>query len=140
MDALDVLKLSEEKGGSERRAVMSHAIKYARKQGCVFQPSGGKTGGFNIRYGSLGYSIMDMTTEGTVYLHVNPDSSYDLSDEERKARNEFIENLEGVTVKNGPIHNYGQITENVEDLPLETIENFIDYCVSHIRKTFYEIA
>lgn len=117
---------------------MSHAIKYARKQGCKFQPSGGKAGGFNIRYGNLGYSIMDITTDGTVFLHVNPDSGYNLSDEEREARNKFIEDLEGITVKNGPIKNYGQITESVEEIPLPSIENFIDFTVGHIRATFYQ--
>lgn len=137
MDALDVLRLSEEKGGPERRAAIAHALKYARNAGCTFGPAGGKTGGFNVRYGSLGYSVLDVTTEGTVFFHVNPDSGHTLSDEERTRRNEFIESLEGVSVKNGPIQNYGQVTENVEEIPAASMESFVDFTVGHIRETFY---
>jgi len=137
VDVLDVLRLSEEKGGPERRAAITHLLKYARGAGCLFQPAGGKTGGFNVRYGSLGYSLVDVTTEGTVYFHVNPDSGRKLDEATRTERNDYIESLEGVTVKNGPIQNYGQVTENIEDIPSETMEKFIDYCVGHIRSTFY---
>ena len=137
MDVLDVLRLAEEKGGADRRAAITHLLKYARSAGCLFQTAGGKTGGFNVRYGSLGYSLVDVTTEGTVYLHVNPDSGRKLDDETRTARNEFIESLEGVTVKNGPIQNYGQVAEVIEEIPGETMEKFIDFCVTHIRSDFY---
>jgi len=137
MDALDVLRLSEEKGGAARRSAISTLLKFARSKGCVFSAAGGKTGGFNIRYGSLGYSLLDVTTEGTVFVHVNPDAGRQLDDETRELRNQFIADLEGLTPKNAPIQNYGQVAESIEDIPQSTIEKFIEYSVEHIRENFY---
>ncbi len=136
MDALDMLRLAEDKGGRERRDAIQQLLLFARGLRCSHSTAGGKAGGFNIRYGSLSYSLMDVTTEGTVFLHINPDSGA-LSDEIRQSRNAFIADLEGITVKSGTIQNYGQIEEAIETVPTESWQKFLAYTVEHIRDTYY---
>lgn len=140
MDTLDVFRLAEEKGGAERKAAIRRLLRKARDLGCVYSPGGGKVGGFNIRYGSLNYSILDVTTDGSVYLHVNPDSTASITEDERDRRNAWLTELEGITLKNGPIQNYGQIAETIEEIPEETMTRFLEFTVGNIRETFYKTA
>lgn len=140
MDTLDVLRLAEEKGGEARRQAIWHVLRKARDLGCTYNPGGGKVGGFNVRYGNLGYSVLDVNTDGSIFLHVNPDNSITLSDEERASINEWIEGLEGLTVKNGPIQNYGQLSEAVEEIPPTSLDTFLEGTVGRIRERFYALA
>ena len=109
----------------------------ARDLGCDFNVGGGKAGGFNIRYGSLRYAVMDLNTRGEVFLHIKHHPSKDISDEQREQANKFVEGLEGFTIKNGPINNYGQIEEPLEELPIESLRTFLEHTVETIRETYY---
>ena len=138
MDTLDVLEKAERKGGTERREAMTYVLRTARDLGCDFNVGGGKAGGFNVRYGSLRYAVMDLNTRGEVFLHIKPHPSKDITDEQRDAANEFVAGLKGFEVKNGPINNYGQIEEPIEEVPYEALEQFLRYTVKNIREIYYQ--
>lgn len=137
MDALEVLKKAESLGGPQRKAAMLDVLRAARKFGCEYSTGGGKVGGFNIRYGSLKYAVMDINTEGTLFLHIKPHPGKPISDEKRKEANEYIASLEGVKIKNGPIHHYGQVEAQVEDIPHDSIVAFLEYTVDGIQSAYY---
>ncbi|MBN1944256.1 MAG: hypothetical protein JW797_01215 [Bradymonadales bacterium] len=137
MDSLDVLKKAEELGGEDRKRALLHVINYARQKGCDFTTGGGKVGGFNIRYGSLKYAVLDVNTEGTLFLHIKPHPGKPLPDDYRTKANEFIQSLEGITIKNGPIHHYGQVESLVEEVPGESIELFLDFIIQAIHELYY---
>lgn len=137
MDTLDILEKAERKGGPERRQMMTEVIMAARDLGCDFNVGGGKAGGFNVRYGSLRYAVMDLNTRGEVFLHIKHHPSKDISDEQRENANKFVEGLEGLTIKNGPINNYGQIEEPLEEQPIESLRTFLEHTVETIRETYY---
>ncbi|MFW5967627.1 MAG: hypothetical protein ACOCV2_08925 [Persicimonas sp.] len=137
MDTLDVLEKAERKGGPERRERMTQVIMAARDLGCSYNVGGGKAGGFNIRYGSLRYAVMDLNTRGEVFLHIKHHPSKDITDDQRDEANEFVESIDGFTIKNGPINNYGQIEEEIEDVPIEALEKFLERTVETIREIYY---
>ena len=138
MDALEVLKKAESLGGMERKEAMLNVLRTARKFGCKFSPGGGKVGGFNIRFGSLSYAVMDVNTEGTLFLHIKPHPGKPISEDYRTEANEYISSLDGIKIKNGPIHHYGQVEAEVENIPADSIEAFLDYTVGHINRTYYQ--
>jgi hypothetical protein len=137
LDTLDVLEKAERKGGPDRRERMTQTIMAARDLGCDFNVGGGKAGGFNVRYGSLRYAVMDLNTRGEVFLHIKHHPSKDITDEQREEANKFVENLDGFTIKNGPINNYGQIEEPIEDVPIEALRTFLERTVNVIREVYY---
>jgi hypothetical protein len=137
LDALEVLKKAEELGGPERRAAIMDIIKIARRLHCDFSPGGGKLGGFNVRYGSLKYAVLDVNTEGTLFFHIKPHPGKPIPDEHRIKANEFITALPGITIKNGPIHHYGQVESEVEKIPAESIEKFLDFAIQSIHELYY---
>lgn len=138
MDTLDVLKLAEERGGPERRDAMRQLLVAARNLGCRYNVGGGKAGGFNVRYGSLRYAVMDVNTRGEVFLHIKPHPSKGITDDERDEANEFVEGLEGFTIKNGPINHYGQIEEPLEEVPHQALADFLEWAVENIRVNYYQ--
>jgi hypothetical protein len=138
LDALEVLRKAEELGGSDRKRALLDVLRTARKHGCDYSPGGGKLGGFNIRYGSLKFAIMDVNTEGTLFLHIKPHPGKPISEEYRDEANEYIASLDGITIKNGPIHHYGQVEAEVEKIPAESIERFIVYAVERIQSEYYQ--
>jgi hypothetical protein len=138
LDTLDVLKLAEERGGPERREAMRQLLVTARDLGCRYNVGGGKAGGFNIRYGSLRYAVMDVNTRGEVFLHIKPHPSRGITDQERDDANEFVAELGGFEIKNGPINHYGQIEEPLEEVPAEGLAKFLEWTVNMIRKKYYE--
>lgn len=138
MDTLEVLQLAEERGGPERRDAMRQLLVTARDLGCRYNVGGGKAGGFNLRYGSLRYAVMDANTRGEVFLHIKPHPSKGITDEQRDDANEFVSNLEGFTIKNGPINHYGQIEEPIEEVPHEALAKFLEWAVDNIRKNYYK--
>jgi hypothetical protein len=137
LDALDVLKKAEELGGLERRDAMLEVLKTARGLGCDYNPGGGKVGGFNIRYGSLKYAVMDVNTEGTLFLHIKPHPGKPITDEARDEANNYIAGLDGIVIKNGPIHHYGQVEQAVEDVPGDSITQFLKFVVNKIQTEYY---
>lgn len=116
---------------------MTETIMAARDLGCDFNVGGGKAGGFNVRYGSLRYAVMDLNTRGEVFLHIKHHPSKNITDEQREDANKFVEGLEGLTIKNGPINNYGQIEEPIEELPIESLIAFLERTVEIIREVYY---
>jgi hypothetical protein len=116
---------------------MLDVLRTARKFGCEYNTGGGKVGGFNIRYGSLKYAVMDVNTEGTLFLHIKPHPGKPITQEHRDKANEYIASLEGVVIKNGPIHHYGQVEANVEDIPHESIEQFLAFAIGAIKDQYY---
>jgi hypothetical protein len=137
LDALDVLKKAEELGGAERKKAMLDVLRMTRKYGCEYSTGGGKVGGFNIRYGSLKYAVMDINTEGTLFLHIKPHPGKPISEDFRTEANEYISSLEGITIKNGPIHHYGQVEATVEEIPQESIEKFLAFAIDNIQARYY---
>lgn len=137
MDALDVLRKAEEMGGSERKDAMLKTLTTARKYGCTYNTGGGKVGGFNIRYGSLNFAVMDVNCEGTIYLHIKSHPGKPITDEQRADYNKYITGLEGIEIKNGPIHHYGQVVAGVEEIPFDSIEAFLQYSVENITTNYY---
>ena len=137
MDTLEILSKAQELGGDTRRETMMKTIIKARQLGCDVTPGGGKVGGFNVRYGSLKYAVMDLNTKGEVFLHIKPHPNKDLSDELRDAANSFVNGLEGVQIKNAPINHYGQIEGAIEDVPEEAIDKFLHFAVEQIREHYY---
>jgi hypothetical protein len=137
VDTLDVLKLAEERGGEMRREKMRQLLCIARDLGCRYNVGGGKAGGFNVRYGALRYSVLDVNTRGEVMLHIKPHPSKGISDEQRDDANEFVAELPGFEIKNGPINHYGQIEEMLEDVPMDSLERFLEWSVETIRERHY---
>ncbi len=138
MDTLEVLELAEERGGPDRREKMRQLLVTAREKGCRYNVGGGKAGGFNVRYGSLRYAVLDANTRGEVFLHIKPHPSRSISDEERDDANEIVQDIEGFSIKNGPINHYGQIEEDLEEVPHEAIADFLEWAVNNIREKYYE--
>ena len=137
LDTLEILEKAEELGGRARRDAMMHTFIKARDLGCDITPGGGKVGGFNVRYGSLKYAVLDMNTRGEVFLHIKHHPNKEMSDDDRNTANHFVENLGGITIKNAPINHYGQAEEPIEEIPMGSLEIFLEYAVDTIRSTFY---
>ncbi len=137
MDTLDILDKARELGGEARRDAMMRVFLTARDLGCKITPGGGKVGGFNVRYGTLKYAILDMNTRGEVFLHIRPHPNKDLPADKKAAANKFVSSLDGITIKNAPINHYGQAEEPVEEIPEDSLETFLEYAVSTIREEYY---
>lgn len=137
MDALDVLQKSRAEGGEERKDAIEHLIVRARQLGCTPLVSDSKDGGFKIRYGSIRYAVLDVNTKGRVYFHVKAHPNKDLPEDLSERANTFIVNLEGVDIKNGPINCYGQAEQTIEEIPRESIDQFLEYSVNTIQEHYY---
>ena len=138
MDTLESLQKARQLGGDARRDAMMKTFIAARELGCDITPGGGKVGGFNVRYGTLKYAIMDMNTRGEVFLHIKPHPNKDLDADKKQQANDFVNNLEGLTIKNAPINHYGQTQEPIEEIPEETLTDFLEYAVNIIRVEYYQ--
>ncbi len=138
MDTLEILSKAQELGGDARREAMLRTFRTARELGCNVTPGGGKVGGFNVRYGTLKYAVMDMNTKGEVFLHIKHHPSKDLAAEKKERANKFVSELDGVTIKNAPINHYGQTEEPIEEIPEESMTNFLEYVVDVIRTEYYD--
>jgi hypothetical protein len=137
LDALDVLLKAGEEGGQERRDAMEYIIRQARTLGCASLISDSKEGGFKIRYGSIRYAILDVNTKGRVYLHIKAHPNKELPDGKQDEANDFINGLEGIKIKNGPINCYGQVEEPIENIPRESLDQFLHFAVDTIQGIYY---
>ena len=137
MDKLDVIKLAEEYGGQPRRAAMEHLVIKARNLGASSEVGGGQVGGMNIRYGSIGYAVMDVNTEGVVKLYVQPHPNKEAPEEHVEALNRFIDEREELEPKSFPISSYGHLEAKIEDIPTEIIDDYLEKAVELIRQTYY---
>ena len=137
MDTLDILNKAQDEGGKARREAMMRTFITARQLGCDITPGGGKVGGFNVRYGTLKYAILDMNTKGEVFLHIKPHPNKELEPDKKESCNSFVMSLDGITIKNAPINHYGQAEQPIEDIPAESINTFLEYLVALIRREYY---
>ena len=138
MDFLEILSKAEELGGPERKQALMNTIIKSRALGCDTSPGGGKIGGVNIRYGSLKYAVMDVNTKGDVFLHIKAHPNKPISEEDQTAANKFLDELEGLTIKNAPVNHYGQADCPIEEIPEDAIIKFLEFAVNHIRSTYYD--
>ena len=137
MDKLTVLRTAEKKGGEERKdALVGVAIK-ARELGCDLDIGGGRAGGINIRYGSIGYALMDVNTNGRVKLYVQPHPGKESSDEFVDTMNAYIEADDNLEAKSFPINTYGHLEDPIEEIPQASLEGFLEHAMSMIKGRFY---
>jgi hypothetical protein len=137
MDKLQVFERAEKRGGEERKEAIVDMAIAARKLGCDLDIGGGRAGGINIRYGSIGYALMDVNTNGRVKLYVQPHPGKDSSDEYIDEMNGYIEEDDHLEAKSFPINSYGHLEDPIEEIPHESIEGFLHHAMSMIRERFY---
>lgn len=138
MDLLEVMAKATELGGSERKQAIKQTIIKARELGCETSPGGGKTGGVNVRYGSLKYAVMDINTRGEVFVHIKHHPSKDIDPADQVRANEFLMGLKGLEIKNAPVNHYGQCVEPIEDIDADVLATFLGWAVQRIRSQFYD--
>ena len=137
MDKLDVIKKAEKRGDAERRSALEHVMITSRELGCDHQIGGGRAGGINIRYGSIGYAVMDVNTKGVVKLYVQPHPGKDAPEEHIDTLNSFIDERDGLEPKSFPINSYGHLEAKIEDIPNEVLDDYLETAVALIRETYY---
>lgn len=137
MDTLDVVKKAEKEGGRERREVLEEVLIEARRMGCEMKIGGGRAGGMNIRYGSIGYAVLDINTKGIVKLYASPHPGKDPSDEHRDRLNGFIEANEELEPKSFPINTYGHLEAPVEEIGSEPLVEFMRHALGLIKESYY---
>ena len=138
MDTLDVVKVAEKRGGTERREALESIVIHAHQLGCDSRVGGGRAGGLNIRYGSIGYAVMDINTKGVVKLYARPHPNKDAPDELQDTLNEFIDARDALEPKSFPINSYGHLEEKVEDIPEKALINFLEKSIALIKEEYYE--
>ena len=137
LDKLEVIYKAEKLGGQERRSSLEHVMIAARELGCDMQIGGGRAGGVNIRYGSIGYALMDVNTEGLVKLYVQPHPGKSSTDEFIDELNSFIDDQSDLEPKSFPINSYSHLEDLVEDIPNETLSDFLEFAMEKIREEHY---
>ena len=109
----------------------------SRELGCDHQIGGGRAGGINIRYGSIGYAVMDVDTQGVVKLYVQPHPGKEAPEDHVEALNGFIDEREALEPKSFPISSYGHLEAKIEDIPNEVLDDYLEKAVDLIRQTYY---
>ncbi|MFA5623479.1 MAG: hypothetical protein WC966_00265 [Bradymonadales bacterium] len=138
MDKLQVIQLAAEKGGPERRQVLEKLMVYARGKGCQVDAGGGRVGGINIRFGSIGYAILDISTEGDVKLYAQPHPTKAAPEELSQKINDFLaENGEQLKLKSFPINCHGLLVPKAEEIPLDALIGFLEFSLQCIMETYY---
>lgn len=138
MDLLEVMAKAKELGGPERKDAMMRTIIKARELGCSTTPGGGKTGGVNIRYGSIKYAVMDINTRGEVFVHIKHHPSKPIDPEDQKRANEFLAGIKGLAIKNAPVNHYGQCEDPIEEIDADALDAFLEFAVARIREKYYD--
>lgn len=138
MDTLEVVRKAEERGGTERREALEEVVIHAHQLGCETRIGGGRAGGLNIRYGSIGYAVMDINTKGTVKLYAQPHPNKEAPEELHDEINNFVEAADPLELKSFPINTYGHLDDKVEDIDVEVLKGFLDHVVELIWNEYYE--
>ena len=137
LDTLEVIKKAERMGGTERRESIEKMLLKARDLGCEMRIGGGRAGGMNIRYGSIGYAVMDVNTKGTVKLYVQPHPNKNAPEEFIDTLNGYIDESDQLEPKSSPINSYGHLEDKIEEIDDEAILNFLEKSVGMIRDEYY---
>lgn len=138
LDKLSVLKKAEKRGGEARRASLEHVLLTARQLGCDLRIGGGSKGGINIRYGSIGYAIMDIDVAGQVKVYVQPHPGKDAPQEMVDEFNAFIKKSEDLEPKSFPVGTYSHLEKSVEEIPTPALDAYIERSVELIRREYYQ--
>ena len=137
MDKLDVMRQFEENGGEARKAHLVQLMVAARKLGCSLEIGGGRKGGINLRYGSIGFAVLDVDSAGTVkvYVQAHPNDKNDRTLADRL--NEYIDESEVLNPSSSPINTYGHLEDRLEDIPLEALIGYLNASVAGIKEIYY---
>ena len=138
MDTLEVVRKAEKRGGKERREALEQVVIHAHQLGCDTRVGGGTAGGLNIRYGSIGYAVMDINTKGVVKLYAQPHPNKEPSEEMHASINGFVEELDTLEVKSFPINTYGHLEPKIEEVDVNALKQFLDRVVELIWVEYYE--
>lgn len=138
MDKLQVIKKSEELGGSERRAALEKLMLKAHQLGCDSEVGGGRIGGINFRYGSIRYALLDVNVEGEVKLYVQPHPNKSPPPEISDLLNGYIKDNEHLKVKSFPLTCYGHLEGKLEELPSDALFGYLTASVKAIREEYYK--
>lgn len=138
MDKLDVIRKTERLGGTDRKEALIALMIKARQLGCDARIGGGRAGGINFRYGSIGYAIMDVNTRGQIKLYASPHPGADAPVALREALNDCILRSDGLTPKSFPISSYGNLEDKLEDVPEFALHEFLREAVEQIHATYYQ--
>ena len=138
MDKLDVIRKAERLGGIERKDALIALMIKARQLGCDARIGGGRAGGINFRYGSIGYAIMDVNTKGQIKLYTSPHPGSDAPEALHSALNDCISRSAGLTPKSYPIGSYGRLKDKLEDVPEVALHEFLREAVEQIHETYYQ--
>mgnify|MGYP006193073457 CR=1 FL=1 len=138
MDALEVIKTAEKHGGMPRREALEHLAISARKLGYDIRIGGGQAGGFNIRYGSIGFAVVDVDTQGIIKLYVQPHPNKEAPEVLREKLNAFVGASETLEPKSFPINNYGHLEDKIEEVSFDAIEAYMETARDLIIQTYYE--
>ena len=133
MDRLEVVRAAEKRGGTERRQALEEIVMHARELGCDTSVGGGDAGGFNIRYGGIGYAVMDVNTKGTVKLYAKPHPNKEAPPELHASINTFVDESEEFELTSSPINSYGHLQDKVEDMPISRSSRDIDLDMTKSR-------
>lgn len=138
MDKLDVIKKMEAEGGPERRSSVESLILKARKAGCKIEIGGGRVGGINIRYGSIGFALLDVNCNGDVKIYVQPHPSRPAPEELHNKLNNIIgEKKDDLEPKTHPINSYSLLQKKLEDIQDDALHDFLDQAIAEIRQVYY---
>ena len=91
-----------------------------------------------IRYGGIGYAIMDLSTEGDVKLYAQPHPNKTAPESLSGKINKYLENNENLKLKSHPINCHGLLTSKVEDIPQQALYEFLDLALDAIKDTYYK--
>ena len=138
MDTLEVVRKAEKAGGPERRQALEQLAITARQLGYDLRIGGGTAGGFNFRYGSIGYAVVDVNTKGVVKLYVQPHPNKDAPDVLRDTLNEIVEKSDELEPKSFPINTYGHLEGTIEEISLDALERYLEKARDLIVETYYQ--
>lgn len=138
MDKLQVIKQAEKEGGKPRREAIENLIVYARQSGCNIEAGGGRVGGINIRFGGIGFAIMDISSEGDVKLYAQPHPRKTAPESVCKKINDFLdEHQDELKLKSHPINCHGLLTEKVENINIGALIEFLEVSLGAVKETYY---
>jgi len=138
LDTLAVVRKAEKRGGTERREKLEKVLIRARELGCDMQIGGGRAGGMNLRYGSIGYAVMDINTKGVVKLYAQPHPNKSPADEHWQQLNDFIEENDQLEPKSSPINTYGHLEDKIEDIETEALIGYLEEAIDLVREYYYK--
>ena len=136
LDKLNVIYKAERLGGTERRASFEHVLMTAHQLGCDTSVSNARAGGFNIRYGSIGYALMDIDCEGLVKIYAQPHPGKEAPQAFNAQMNAYIEE-EDLSPKSFPVNAYSHLEDQIEEISDESLSGFLEFALEKIQAQYY---